>query len=318
MYHMKPTLVVLAAGMGSRYGGVKQIDAVGSHNECLLDYASYDAVQSGFGKIVYIIRPDIEKDFRERLFDRVAANCNAEYVFQTHESLLTPDQIVVSSERTKPWGTVHALLCAKDSVDTPFAIINADDFYGRESFSTIASYLSTLPCDSTNHAMVGYYLKNTMSKSGSVSRGICSVTGSKSAIPLLSKVEENLKIYWAPKGAEIDGKPIITENPKGVKTGLTGEEWVSMNLFGFTPAIFDHMTEYWNSFIALNAAHPKAEALLSTAVQDMIIREKGNMRVFGTHETWFGMTYPEDRPLVKQSIADKIAAGMYPEKLWDK
>ena len=170
---MKPSLLVLAAGLGSRYGGVKQIDPVGTHGEALLDYSVFDAKCSGYGKVVFIIRPDIEKDFRERLFDRIARNMDAEYVFQTHESLLTADQIKASEGRTKPWGTVHALLCAKDVIKTPFTVINADDFYGREAYGILGDYLSTLENDSTEHAMVGYLLKNTMSPMGSVSRGVC-------------------------------------------------------------------------------------------------------------------------------------------------
>ena len=188
---MKPTLLVLAAGMGSRYGGVKQIDAVGKNGECLLDYATYDAMKSGFGKVVYIIRKDIEKDFRERLFDRVAKNFDAEYVFQGKESLLTPEQIKASAERTKPWGTCHAVLCAKDAIKTPFAVINADDYYGREAFDTLGKHLSSISNDSTEHAMVAYVLEKTMSKSGSVSRGVCTLENGN-----LKSIVENLKIYW--------------------------------------------------------------------------------------------------------------------------
>ena len=188
---MKPSLLVLAAGLGSRYGGVKQIDPVGTHGEALLDYSVFDAKCSGYGKVVFIIRPDIEKDFRERLFDRTARNMDAEYVFQTHESLLTADQIKASEGRTKPWGTVHALLCAKDVIKTPFTVINADDFYGREAYGILGDYLSTLENDSTEHAMVGYLLKNTMSPMGSVSRGVCQVKDG-----LLQGMRENTKIEY--------------------------------------------------------------------------------------------------------------------------
>ncbi len=172
---MKPTLLVLAAGMGSRYGGVKQIDAVGLHDETLLAYSVYDAMKYAFGKVVFIIRKDIEKDFRERLFDRISRNFDAEYVFQTHESLLTPEQIKLSVNRKKPWGTIHAVLCARDAVKEPFAVINADDYYGRDAYRTISAHLSSISPDSTEHAMVGYVLENTMSKSGSVSRAVCTL-----------------------------------------------------------------------------------------------------------------------------------------------
>ena len=172
---MKPALVVLAAGMGSRYGGVKQIDGVGRHDETLLDYATYDAVRSGYGKAVYIIRKDIEQDFRTRFFDRVAKNVDAEYVFQSREQLLSASQIEASKNRQKPWGTVHAVLCAKQAVNTPFTVINADDYYGRAAFETLSAYLSSINNDSVEQAMVGYVLKQTMSKSGTVSRGVCEV-----------------------------------------------------------------------------------------------------------------------------------------------
>ena len=172
---MKPTLLVLAAGMGSRYGGVKQIDAVGMHNETLLDFGVYDAAHSGYGRVVFIIRKDIEKDFRERLFDRIARNMDADYVFQSLDSLLTSEQLKMATDRKKPWGTIHALLCAKDAVKTPFTVINADDYYGRTAYQDLGAYLSTLDNDSTAHAMVGYVLENTMSRSGSVSRGVCKV-----------------------------------------------------------------------------------------------------------------------------------------------
>ena len=214
---MKPTLLVLAAGMGSRYGGVKQIDGVGLHDECLLDFATYDAKKSGFGKVVFIIRKDIEQAFRERLFDRIAKNFDAEYVFQSKESLLTEQQIKDSADRQKPWGTTHAVLCAEQAVKTPFAVINADDYYGRQAFEVLGKYLSSIEPYSTEHAMVGYVLGNTMSRSGSVSRGVCTVKDEK-----LESIVENLKIYYDKDDkiiSEIDGQNKI----------LTGNEWVSMN-----------------------------------------------------------------------------------------
>lgn len=302
---MKPTLLVLAAGMGSRYGGVKQIDGVGLHDECLLDYGTYDAKESGFGKVVYIIRKDIEKDFRTRLFDRVARNFDAEYVFQSHESLLTQQQIKDSADRSKPWGTTHAILCAQDAIKTPFAVINADDYYGREAFNTLGKYLSTIANDSTEHAMVGYILGNTMSKNGSVSRGVCTVENKQ-----LTKIVENLKIYY-------EGENIVSEM-EGKKVPLTGNEWVSMNLFGFSPKAFDRFNLSWQEFIAKNATSPKAEALLPMATGEIIQHKDGIVKFFTSQEKWFGMTYPEDRAVVKAEIAKKIKDGYYPEKLWDK
>jgi hypothetical protein len=302
---MKPTLLVLAAGMGSRYGGVKQIDGVGLHDECLLDYAAYDAKKCGFGNVVYIIRKDIEKDFRERLFDRVARNFDAQYVFQSHESLLSEEQIKQSEGRVKPWGTVHAVLCARDVIKSPFAVINSDDYYGRDAIRTLASYLSGMDPDSSEHAMVGYVLGNTMSKSGSVSRGVCTVKDG-----CLDSIVENLKIYY-------DEGKIISEID-GQKKVLTGKEWVSMNLFGFGLSAFDRFYKYWESFIAQNAADKKAEALLPVAASDIVKNGEGTIKFFTSAESWFGMTYPEDRDIVKAEVAKKIKEGYYPEQLWKK
>lgn len=302
---MKPTLLVLAAGMGSRYGGVKQIDAVGKNGECLLDFAAYDAKKSGFGKVVYIIRKDIEKDFREKLFDRVARNMDAEYVFQSHESLLNDEQIKLSAERTKPWGTTHAVLCAQKAIKEPFAVINSDDYYGRDAFETLGKYLSSIPADSKDHAMVGYTLGKTMSESGSVSRGVCSVKDGN-----LESIVENLKIYYE------DGK-IISDMGES-KVLMTGEETVSMNLFGFSLKAFERFNTYWEDFIKANVSSPKAEALLPVAASDIIKNGEGTIKVFKSNESWFGMTYPEDRQIVKKEIEAKISGGYYPEKLWEK
>ncbi len=303
---MKPTLLVLAAGMGSRYGGVKQIDAVGKNGECLLDFAAYDAKMGGFGKVVFIIRKDIEKDFRERLFDRVAANFNAEYVFQSRESLLTADEVAKTTERQKPWGTVHAVLCAREKIHEPFAVINSDDYYGREAFKTLGAYLSSITNDSTEHAMVGYVLGKTMSKSGSVSRGVCSVKDG-----LLDGIVENTKIYYGEGGK-------IFSDIDGATVPLTGNEWVSMNLFGFTPKAFEGFDEYWENFKKEGLYTPKQEALLPVAASDIVKHGEGVIKFFSSTESWFGMTYPEDREIVKQEIAAKIASGYYPEKLWEK
>ena len=302
---MKPTLLVLAAGMGSRYGGVKQIDSVGKNGECLLDFAAYDTQKSGFGKVVYIIRKDIEKDFRERLFDRVARNFDAEYVFQSHESLLSDEQIRLSSARTKPWGTAHAVLCAEKAVKTPFAVINSDDYYGREAFEILGKYLSEMDAYSPEHSMVGYVLEKTMSRSGSVSRGVCTVKDNK-----LESIVENLKIYY-------EGDKIISEWPDK-KVELTGKEWVSMNLFGFSLKAFERFHSYWDDFISQNVSAEKTEALLPVAASDIIRNNEGIIKFFTSSEKWFGMTYPEDRAIVKEEIAKKISEGYYPENLWSK
>lgn len=302
---MKPTLLVLAAGMGSRYGGVKQIDAVGKNGECLLDFATFDAKKSGFGKVVYIIRKDIEKDFRERLFDRVARNMDAEYVFQSHESLLTAEQIKLSAGRSKPWGTAHAVLCTEKAVHEPFAVINSDDYYGRNAFETLGKHLSSINNDSTEHAMVGYVLEKTMSRNGSVSRGVCTVKDEN-----LVSIVENLKIYFE------DGK--VVSDMGGTKEILTGKETVSMNLFGFSPKAFEEFNSYWENFIKDNVTAEKTEALLPVVASDIIRDKKGSVKVYTSEESWFGMTYPEDRENVKNEIAKKITEGYYPEILWEK
>ena len=304
---MKPTLVVLAAGMGSRYGGVKQIDGVGLHDECLLDFATFDAQRCGFGKVVFVIRKDIEEAFRQRLFDRIARNFDAEYVFQQHETLLSPEQIKDSQGREKPWGTEHAVMCAEKAVKTPFAVINSDDYYGRQAFDVLGKYLSSIDNDCREHAMVGYVLGNTMSHSGSVSRGICSVKDN-----MLDSIVENLKIYYDEKDN------IISEMPDGSKIPMTGKEWVSMNLFGFSPKAFEEFHVYWDNFMKGSCKSPKAEALLPVAASDIIKHKNGIIKFFTSEETWFGMTYPQDRQMVKDEIAKKIQSGYYPEKLWEK
>ena len=303
---MKPTLLVLAAGMGSRYGGVKQIDAVGVHGETLLDFGVYDAHNAGYGKVVFIIRKDIEKDFRERLFDRIARTMDAEYVFQSLDSLLTPEQIKASANRKKPWGTIHALLCAKDVVKEPFTVVNADDYYGRSAYQTLGKYLSTLSPSDTTHAMVGFILENTMSKNGSVSRGVCEVKDGN----LVSMVE-NTKIEYTPDGkivSHLDGKDVY----------LTGKEPVSMNFFGFTPKAFDDFQEYWDDFIKANVTEEKKECLLPNGASEIVTSGKGSIKVFTSEDRWFGMTYPEDKPLVMAEIKAKLESGYYPEKLWEK
>lgn len=302
---MKPTLLVLAAGMGSRYGGVKQIDAVGMHGETLLDYSIFDARKSGYGKIVFIIRKDIEHDFRERLFDRVARNMDAEYVFQSRESLLTADEIAKSTERTKPWGTVHAVLCAEKALNEPFTVINSDDFYGRTSYEIMGKYLSSVSVDSTEHSMVGYKLSNAMSLMGSVSRGVCVVKDG-----FLVNMRENTKIEYAPEGK------IVSHLPEG-DVFLTGDETVSMNFFGFTPVALDFFGKYFRDFIKENLLTAKGESLLPNAASEIVTKGLGKIKVFSTPERWFGMTYKEDKEIVHQNLMQKTQEGYYPEKLWE-
>lgn len=300
---MKPILLVMAAGMGSRYGGVKQIDGVGLHNEALLDYSTYDALKSGFGKVVFIIRKDIEKDFRSRIFDRIAANCDAYYVFQELDTLLSPQQVKASDGRKKPWGTVHAVLSAKKVLDAPFCVINSDDYYGREPYQIMGEHLSSISNDSIEHAMVGYVLKNTTSRSGSVSRAICDVKDG-----YLVSMRENKKIFH-------EGDKIIS-SIDGEDRVLRGDEWVSMNYFGFSPAAIDFYQEYFDKFLEHAISTEKEECYLPEGASLMVNSGVGKMRFYTTNERWFGMTYQEDRQIVKDELAKKIAHGVYPEKLW--
>ena len=304
---MKPTLLVLAAGMGSRYGGVKQIAAVGIHDETLLDYAVYDAVNNGFGKVVFIIRKDIEADFRERFFNRIARNCNAEYVFQSMENLLSLEQLKKAAKRKKPWGTTHAVLCAEKKIKEPFAVINADDYYGRAAYRTIATHLSTLANNSMEHAMVGYILDKTLSRSGAVSRGVCSVESS-----FLAKIKENKNISYQKR----NGQEKIISVMDDTEIELSGRETVSMNLFGFTPHVFGFFNEYFKDFIHKYAESEKAECLLPEVAGAMIEKGLGRIKVYTTTERWFGMTYPEDREIVKAELEKKIKEKYYPEFLW--
>lgn len=301
----KPTLAVLAAGLGSRYGGLKQIDSVGRHDETLLDFATYDAVKNGFAKIVYIIRKDFEQDFRDRIFDRVARNCDAHYVFQSREALLTDEQIARSSARTKPWGTVHAVLCAREAVSSPFAVINADDYYGRSAYATLARHLASTPADSHEHAMVGYVLERTMTKSGSVSRAICTVNDG-----YLVSMRENTKIFFA--------GPKVVSTIDGADRELTGKEWVSMNFFGFMPDAFDEFDGFFRRFLEKNVESEKAESYLPEGASDIVTEGKGRIKFYTSEENWFGMTYPEDRQNVRNEISAKIDSGYYPQRLWER
>lgn len=297
----------MAAGMGSRYGGVKQIDAVGLHGECLLDYGVFDASRNGYGKVVFIIRKDIEADFRERLFDRVARNMDAEYVFQGKDSLLTLEELALAANRQKPWGTIHAVLCAEKAVKTPFTVVNADDYYGASAYETLGRYLSTLKNDDTTHAMVGFQLDKTMSVNGSVSRGVCKVDDNGMLISMV----ENTKIEFTD-----GGKKIVSHMEYG-DDYLTGLEPVSMNFFGFTPKVFEYFNEYWEEFKKANITEPKKESLLPNAAGDMVKAGRGTIRVLTSRERWFGMTYPEDKAAVMEALRKKIQDGYYPEKLWE-
>ena len=295
----QPTLLVLAAGMGSRYGGLKQIDPVGAHGETIMDYSIYDALRAGFGKVVFVIRRDIEEPFRKIVGARFEKKAAVEYVFQELDKL--PQGYSVPSNRTKPWGTGQAILLAGDVVREPFAAINADDFYGANSFRVLAEHLLA---GGPDFAMVGFTLRNTLSEFGSVARGVCKIA----AGGYLEDVTEMTKIEREGEGAKSFG-------PDGKILPLTGNETVSMNMWGFTPALFGQLREQFVEFLARHGNEEKAEFYIPFAVNEIVRSGQARVKVLRTPDSWFGVTYREDRPFVVAGIRKLIAQGAYPEKL---
>jgi UTP-glucose-1-phosphate uridylyltransferase len=300
---MKPTLLVLAAGMGSRYGGLKQIDPMGPSGETILDYSVYDAIRAGFGKVVFIIRPDFENDFRERIAAKFEGRIKVGFAFQTIDQL--PTGFLVPPGRDKPWGTTHAILCARSAVDTPFAVINADDFYGRDSYANLGKFLSLAQSSSTDYAMVGFTLRNTLSEHGTVARGVCQTD----AAGMLTDIQELTKISKLASGA----KNLADD---GLVTPLNGSEPVSMNMWGFTPAIFPQLADDFRNFLTARGSEMKSEAYIPMSVGNLIRAHAATCRVLRTDSTWFGVTYREDKPIVQASILEQVASGDYPAHLW--
>ena len=298
---MKPTVVVMAAGMGSRYGGIKQIDPVGPGGEALLDYSVYDALRAGFQDVVFIIRKAIEEDFRSFCNGRFA-HVPYRIVYQELEDI--PKGFPVPPERTKPWGTTHAILRVREVVKGPFAVINADDFYGRNAYEILQSYLSRLPEDSKDFALVGYRLENTLSEHGSVSRGICSVDDEG----FLLSVEEYVKIVR--QNGRIES---IEPSQPGT---FTGKEFASMNMFGFTPALFPFLEREFIHFLETEGKDPKAECYIPRVVGKLVRGGEIRVKVLPSTSLWFGITYQADKPLVKERIHQLVASGEYPERLW--
>jgi len=297
---MKPTLLVLAAGMGSRYGGLKQIDPVGPKGETIIDYSIYDALRAGFGKLVFVIRHDIEAQFKEIVGGRFEKHAPVEYVFQELDKL--PAGFSVPAGRTKPWGTTHAILMAEDVVREPFAAINADDFYGADSFRILAEQLRS---GSTDYSMVGFILRNTLSEFGSVARGACRVgpDGYLQAVKELTKIEK-------------DGNGAKYADANGIIHRLGGNEIVSMNLWGFTPALFPQLCDNFTEFLKKSGQEEKSECYIPTTINTLVSAGKAKCKVLRTTDSWFGVTYREDRARVVESIRALIKAGGYPEKLW--
>ncbi len=301
---MKPSIVVLAAGLASRYGSLKQIDQFGPSGETIIDYSIYDAIQAGFKKVIFIIRRNIEEEFKEVFVGKFEQYIEIDYAFQ--EIDLVPEGIIIPEDRIKPWGTGHAVLMAADKVEDPFAVINADDFYGTKSFQLLHDHLASLNSNALDACLIGYKLKNTMSDHGYVSRGVCTVSNDN----FLRKVTERTHIY-----KNSNGSIYYVENAE--KYDLTGEELVSMNLVGFTPPFFNILKNGFEDFIKLNADQPKSEFFLPDAVSNMIANDRVKMPVIETPELTYGVTYQEDKPIVKEMIRKLVDVGQYPEKLWD-
>ena len=299
---MKPTLLVLAAGMGTRYGGNKQLDEVGPSGETIIDYSIYDAIRSGFGKIVFVIRRDIEEQVKERFVERLKGRIEVDYVFQEITNL--PEGVKVTPERQKPWGTSHAILVTKDKIKEPFGVINADDYYGVDSFNILRDFL-TGDNDPNCFCIVGYKLGNTLSDHGHVNRGVCKA-GPEG---LLQGIVETRQISKTGQGAEAPG-------PDGTVQKFTGNEIVSMNLWGFKPTCYDFLGREFRSFIDAKGMDPKSELDIPTSVDKFVKNGDIRIKVLMSNEKWFGVTYREDKPFVVDSIRNMIRKGIYPARLY--
>ncbi len=299
---MKPALIIMAAGMGSRYGGLKQMDPVGPNGECLLEYSIYDAIRAGFGKVVFVIRHDFETEFKEQIGSRFEDKVVVQYAFQALEKL--PKGFTLPEGRTKPWGTGQAVLACKDLIHEPFVVQNADDFYGAEAYQTIADAFGDLTKDES--CMVGYKLRNTLSPHGSVSRGVCEMVAG-----YLSTVIERVSI-------EANEAGTIQYVEDGNAIDMTGDEICSMNFWGFQPSLFDRLEEKFIAFLKAKGQELKSEWYIPNIIQDAIDSGETRVKVLSSDSQWFGVTYPEDRPAVVASLKAMHDAGKYPAMLWEK
>ena len=297
------TLVLLAAGMGSRYGGVKQIDGVGPNGEAIIDYSIFDALHVGFTNLCFIVRAEIEDAVREFFAGKFPDSIGVSYAIQSLDDL--PAGLQMPAERSKPWGTAHAVYAARDAVNSPFAVVNADDFYGRDAYKTLHAYLAALANDETDYAMVGYRLDETLSEHGTVSRGICR----KDADGFLEQIREHKKI------ASENGQ-IFDTLPDGKKVELQPDDVTSMNMFGFTPAVFSQIERKFADFVSAHGDDPSAEFYIPTLMTQLIDEGSAQMRVLSTKSQWFGMTYKEDKEAVQARIREYVESGVYPSKLW--
>ncbi len=300
---MKPTLFVLAAGMGSRYGGLKQLDGLGPNGETIMDYSIYDAIRAGFGKVVFVIRASFEKDFREIVVNKYKGLIDVEIVFQDIDKV--PVGSKYNSEREKPWGTNHAVLMGSEVIHEPFAVINADDFYGQESFVVLADFLRSVTGLKNQYSMVGYHVGNTLSESGAVSRGVCVVDENNN----LQNVVERTHI-------EEKGGTIVYLDEKGEEIAIPANTPVSMNMWGFTPDYFDYSWKFFKDFLAKHGQELKSEFYIPLAVNELITSGQATCKVLDSTAKWFGVTYAEDRPQVVLKINELVRKGIYPEKLF--
>ena len=302
---MKPTLFVLAAGMGSRYGGLKQLDPLGPNGETIMDYSIYDAIQSGFGKVVFVIRKDFEQDFRDKILSKYEGHIPVEVVFQSTDKL--PEGYTCPADRTKPWGTNHAVLMGRDVIKEPFAVINADDFYGRNAFEVMAKELRRDRGDKKgDYCMVGFRVGNTMTENGSVARGVCSTDDSGN----LTSVVERTAISYNP------AHEIVFTDENGVEQKLCPNTPVSMNLWGFTPDYFDFSDREFRRFLDRDLNTPKAEFFIPLCIDTLIRNGEATVKVLDTDSRWFGVTYAADRPGVVEKFAQLHSEGTYPTPLF--
>lgn len=299
---MKKTILIMAAGMGSRYGGLKQIDAMGPSGEILMEYSVFDAIKAGFDRVVFIIKDSMKKEFHDQIGKKLSKYIEVDYAFQALEDL--PEGFSVPAGREKPWGTSQAILSAKDKVDTPFAVFNADDFYGREAFERMANHLENLDAMSFESSMVGYQIQNTLSPYGTVTRGICQTDNC-----YLSNVVEIAKI-----GFNNEGK--IEYNHNDETNILKGTELCSMNFWGFTPQLFDFLLKDFKRFLKDKGSEMKSEWLIPNTVDDMIKQDVTKVKVLESGDSWFGVTYPEDKPQVVSRIKELVENGDYPTPLF--
>jgi dTDP-glucose pyrophosphorylase len=300
---MKPTIVILAAGIGSRYGSLKQIDQVGPSGETIIDYSVYDALRAGFGKVIFVMRKSIEEEFKEALLRRWEKRADVDYVFQQLEDI--PVGFRVPADRLKPWGTSHAVLVAEPKVNRPFAVINADDFYGAGAFKVMADFLLNTRSEENAYSLVGYDLSSTLSEHGSVARGVCQADD----LGMLLDIVERVHIEKTPSG-------IFFKDEQGQWASLRGDEIVSMNFWGFTPTFFRFAKREFENFLRENLRNPKAELYIPFVINKLVKNGQATVKVLETCEKWFGVTYREDKSRVKEELAKLVARGVYPKTLW--